>query len=188
MEGVVIDANVLKRVLAETGAMAEEEKGPLEILLDQIIDRYGLAINRFIQQEWQNTCGEQYITIRLAELAKAGKVQDLPTDGSNQVRGRLQKECGLPQSSRDYTYIDCARRIWPFYLLTEDIDLFDPRQKRGTAAAKKRARRDRQGALCRLAWDDYSVKIGCYCHCGPDLTLEPVVIPDGSHPCLGSAG
>lgn len=185
VSGVVVDANALLCVVKELKSPGSG-KGPLETLLDGIIDKYGLAMNPFILQEWKDTCGSQYIEIWLTDLVLAGKARELPTRGDSQFRKPLVSQCGLPASSSDYRYIACAHQIAPHYVLSEDMDLYDPKRKQSTRSAKKRAIEERKGSLCRYTQKCFDVTIGCFCHCAGDLCLDPELHPASFPTCHSS--
>ena len=184
MSGVVIDASVLSVICAEIRSSAGDEKGPLELLLEDIKDQFGIATNRFTEQEWRETCGYQYVDSLLAEWAKEGKLVEMPTDGRARVRSLLTRECGLPRESPDFNYVDCARRVEPFYVFAEDIDLYEPAEKYGSRPAKTKARQMREGCLVRFVDKQYGVTVGCYCHVRRDLCLGDSTTAVGSHPCF----
>jgi hypothetical protein len=164
-------------------AVGRPEKGPLETLLDVIMEKHGIAVNDFILQEWEDTCQSEYFNIWLTELIKTGRMTKFPTGKVGQLRKTLNINCGLPRSSRDIYYVLCATQAYPHYVLSQDIDLYDPREKRGNATSKARARRDRYGQLCCYVKREFSVTIGCLCHCIKDLSLGTELAPSALPDC-----
>ena len=174
--GVVVDADVINWMVREW-KRAEEDVGPIEQLLDCILDEYGIAVTDWIEHEWKTTAGPQNVGQWFVQKLIVKKIR--PVDGSSdpELRKDLRVDYGLPMASRDYRYIALACQLPPHYVLAHDMDFYDPPNKKSNRSMKRRLRLERDGALCRHVKRQYGVRIGCLCHCGGDLNLSHSIAP-----------
>ena len=83
---------------------------------------------------------------------------------------------GLPsRGSRDIEYIKCAINTEIKYILTEDIDFFDPKKKESSAIDKYRTKNERQGAFCKFLNKNYKITVGLAEHCRDDLIAAGII-------------
>lgn len=102
--------------------------------------------------------GEQLFNIFFEDGVLSGKIHLVPSGGSGNLRRRLLA-AGLPRKELPYFYAAAASKAG--YIVSNDIDFFDPTLKRANEAAKARAKARRNGCVCRLARDE----IGCEIYC-----------------------
>ena len=187
---IVIDANILADIFKGKHPVPldlSDDPGPLEILLEEITKVNGIAYDRFILHEWEEVCGKQWVSYWITNLIPQGKVQEIEVSEERQlktIRDDLRKNFHLPMDSMDYRYIACAAEYPPRYVLSRDIDMYDPTDKGQPSKTQKRIRYNKSGALCQHVQDAYGVTIGCFCHVIADLdlpTTPPASYPD-CHP------
>lgn len=170
--GATIDADAIAAVVREVAQEPENRPGPRENLVDSLLAKVGAVINPAILTEWEQTCsgGSWYREWYLMNLTRK-KIVEVEVKGVPGLRKKLRVEFGLPFDSRDYKYIICAKQYKPHYLLSQDIDVYDPRARAGSSADRHRAREMRNGALCRYLKAEYGVVVGTLDHCASDQGL-----------------
>lgn len=164
MSGIVIDANALNEVVSEIKTTASNRVGPYEQLLEDLATKCHIVTDRFIEQEWKNACGRQWVELLLVDWIQRGLVSQCDADNDKEVRDDLRVNYELPRKSSDHRYVACARQTEPHHVLTIDMDLYDPTLKESSRTAKRRARFDLRGKLCRHVFTRYGVTIECFCH------------------------
>jgi hypothetical protein len=82
----------------------------------------------------------------------------------------------LPRgNSRDVEYIKCAINTDIKYILTEDIDFFDPKKKSAPVKEKIRIKNFRKGSFCRFLKDEFGITVGLPEHCIEDLKGKALI-------------
>ena len=84
---------------------------------------------------------------------------------------KLRTRLGFPKN--DLVYIAVANVTQTKYLVTDDIDFFDPTLKRAEQPAKRRARDERRGAVCRYLRERMGVTVGTVIHAWGELCSPP---------------
>lgn len=161
-EGVVVDACIMQEFLHEFLAnVMGTARGVVEALGSGI----GLAIDSGgkIRHEWFTTCENPYFKEWYAQARYLGKIREVKPEISEQHKKALQR-LGLPNNSYDRVYISVANATATRYILSSDIDFFDPCLKHSNEKAKCRARDDRQGKLCRYLHKEMKIRVGTAIH------------------------
>lgn len=78
---------------------------------------------------------------------------------------------GLPKASHDIEYIKCSNVTLMKYILTNDIDFFDPKLKEASQKAKDNAKIKRKGKLCIFLKKQLGIIVGLPDHCKSDLSI-----------------
>jgi hypothetical protein len=176
-DGLVVDANIMSYYMREK----KNEDGELFKLIEYIINYCGLAINDAVEREWKNTTGDQFFCIWFDEYMLAQKIRYVAESNKLTIhqKKKIHNDYGLPKKkSKDIDYIECAINTEIKYILTDDIDFFDPKKKMASAREKFKVKNQRQGALCRFLKKEFEVVVGLPDHCYEDLrsrglTSEP---------------
>jgi len=61
------------------------------------------------------------------------------------------------------------------YILTNDIHFFEPKLKNASQNAKKRAKNQRKGNLCKFLKNDLGIIVGLPNHCKNDLGMPCII-------------
>jgi hypothetical protein len=169
-KGVAVDAVIISHYIKEY----VQETGPLLELVDRMLARFGMVVDdkSKIISEWGQHSLKPVFTEWVTDKLKNGYVRKvhacLPPDAVKKIHTHY----GLPtQRSRDIEYIRCANVTTTRYILSEDIDFFDPKAKGGSATRKRKARDERCGALCNFLRKKLNITVGCPSHCRADLCL-----------------
>ncbi len=171
VNGLTVDANVINLVRKEVAASVADDPGELEAMLECLLTSLGIVVTDFIHTEWEQTCRSTWFSKWYDENVVARRIRPVEPINDPELRKVLRLK-GLPSAGRDHHYILCAKEYAPHYLLTEDIDFFDPRSKKASVHEKKRVMEDREGQLCRFLERDQRITVGMLQHCRSDLNLE----------------
>ena len=139
------------------GACCQQKPGRFHEII-KLVDggRYALAFTPFIFAQYQNTFDTQDFRQLWTLWMASGKVRELSTKDSKKIRRRLFS-LGFPTS--DYAYIIAAGQTKRQFIITEDVDFWDPRLKRQNHSAKEHAKnRDRGAVLNELRTNGITVK------------------------------
>lgn len=135
---LLIDANVVVGFFKES--ILETDTG-LTGLTAPLFQRLGredtcfLDDGEVIKWEWREYVDKDWFTVWYAGLLAAGKLEEIPAENCERLEGRLWGE-GFPKGSRDvwYVRVGCALlstgRTTAVYLVSEDLDFYDPRNKK----------------------------------------------------------
>ena len=128
-EGVVVDANVIAKVIEEL--RLKQINGVHYELIDKILSKFGIVICPVIKREYQNTCGGLVFKYWFEGERVQGKIRQIKPELEQQKVDRIHNYYGLPKgkNGRDLWYIKCANVTITKYILSEDIDLYDPQMK-----------------------------------------------------------
>lgn len=149
MVNLLIDANVFRAIFEEDIGLSaprpertasampilDQNKRPSKIFVDNAADSQ-------IEAEWFAQCrnNTEWFEAWLAHQYQFGNLWRVDVDASHQQHAKQVLAFGFPQGSRDIWYIRVAyaskdtRPAQPIYLVSEDIDFYDPTKK---ASSKK---------------------------------------------------
>lgn len=91
--------------------------------------------------------GEKLFDQVFEAYALRGKILISPK-GRDPALTRSLRAIGVPRGEQPYFH--AAKNVSAQYLVSEDIDFFDPTLKRSSVQAKARAKQQRNGCVCRL--------------------------------------
>jgi hypothetical protein len=168
-DGIVIDANIIPQFYKELKA----SQGQLYRIVDWLSNNCGIAINDHIAVEWENVCKAQLFLDWYADELKNGRIRKVSCKPLpiNYPKKRMI-DYGFPHTSTDIQYIECAYSTdRTKYIMTENYDFFDPKCKTMAIKARKRAREDRQGRLCRFLLKKLGIRVGMPTHCRIDFGI-----------------
>ena len=122
-----------------------ESKSQLTANPSPIFDRLGHDHTLFlddeghIEHEWGEVVGREWFEAWYADILRDGKAQLIQVSTYPEIRKRLLT-LGFPKTGGDIWYVRTAKtvseRCGNSYLITEDMDFFDPKRKRDQARKK----------------------------------------------------
>lgn len=101
--------------------------------------------------------GERLFDQIFEAYALRGKIRISPC-GRDSKLTRSLREIGVPKG--EHAYFHAANNCEAKFLVSEDIDFFDPKLKKAETGAKKKAKQRRNGCGCKLARG-----FGCEVYC-----------------------
>lgn len=158
MAEFVVDACSFKlfydELIAQSNGIAREN---LERLLDSeviILDARGL-----IRHEWTETCcGHQdeflkeWINNRIIE----DRIQERPSKKDGAIHARLLS-FGVPHKDHKYIFLATTNSVRG--LASDDVDMFDPKEKSRGSARVTYIKNNRLGRVCLFLRKDYSIEV-----------------------------
>lgn len=102
--------------------------------------------------------GEQIFNIFFEEAVLKGKIEMVPSGGNATLRNHLIL-AGLPR--KELHYFQAAHSANAAYIVSEDIDFFEPKLKAASERSKARAKANRTGCICKLARKLIGAEIFC---------------------------
>ncbi|MGA8849378.1 MAG: hypothetical protein WB564_06110 [Dehalococcoidia bacterium] len=168
-DGIVVDANVIPDFYRELCV----NNGCVYRTVIWLSEKCGIVASDKVLIEWENVCSAQVFIEWLADQLKAGGVRRIQCKKiDRRIVKRMRVDCGFPCKDRDLEYIQCAHATASErYIVTEDIDFYDPRAKGGEASIKRWAREERCGQFCRFLLRRLGIKVGTISHCREDFGI-----------------
>lgn len=102
--------------------------------------------------------GEQLFNVFFEEAVLSGTVKIVSSASDQKIRNSLIAS-GLPRKELHYFY--AAHASSASYIVSEDIDFFDPKLKTAKEPAKTRAKTSRKGCICKLVRKLIGAEIYC---------------------------
>ena len=165
-DGMTVDSNVISAYIPEY----IREQGEVFETIETILGKIGIALTRTIEWEWKSTCPGLVLVEWLTDQIKKGRIVYVTEEKvPRNVMTTLIQKYGFPVKSRDRRYISCAYGTDTKYILSEDIDFFDPKAKCASEKMKRRVKTLRGGALCKYLKKELGITVGCLCHCKEDF-------------------
>ena len=170
IDGIVIDANIISKFYKEFII----DEGDLYDLINWILDNCGVVFTDLIYHEWISTCNNYVIKEWITDGLKLGKIRYTNPQLDRAIIKKLHINLGLPKKkngkkSHDIEYIKCANVTLTKYILTDDIDFFDPKLKNAKGKKKIDAKINRNGKLCRFLLKELKIRVGTPHHCVNDF-------------------
>ena len=171
-KGVVVDANIIRGFFNSM-----KNKGLIVFFIEDILDEYGMAYSSEIKYEWQSKINKQVFDIWFELYYTQGKLKEF-----NQIqklnlseRKKIFNEYGFPRA-KDLHYINCAINTQIKYIVTKDIDFYDPTKKNCNKKERIRIVDKKQGQFCKFLQRRHEIRVGTPNHCCEDLTIKEKVI------------
>lgn len=166
-DGVTIDACVMRDFMEEFLANV---MGTSRVLVEDVTAGVGLAIDQGgkIKHEWLTTCQSPYFREWYAKQLYMGRIAEITPSIPEQHKKALLG-LGLPPDGFDKVYIAVANNTRTRYIVSCDMDFFDPKLKKGDERAKSRARDDRRGAVCHYLRREMNIVVGTVIHAHAEL-------------------
>lgn len=156
-DGVTVDANVMN---AFTKSMITQSSTDAYSVVEQIRQGHGFVIDSgdLIKTQWIETCGKVFGEWFVTQV-QAGRIRMVEPKLDSGHRKHLRKDCGMPMR-REVIYISVAAATDIRYIVTEDIDFWEPAAKQRDEKAKARIRARREGLVCRYLSKHLQIRIG----------------------------
>ncbi|MBI1956741.1 MAG: hypothetical protein HYS38_10135 [Acidobacteria bacterium] len=170
-DGVVVDACVMRQFNEDTRA---NTRGPAKLLVDGIADSLGFAVDegRKIEQQWLTTCQGLFLQEWFISQLYHGHIRAVRPTIQEQHKKKLHLKLGFPPSGYDRVYIGVANVTQTRYIVSGDMDFYDPKLKQANENAKSRARDARCGAVCQYLKNKMKIAVGTITHALGELPLQ----------------
>ena len=167
-DGVTVDANVIKQF---TDAYLQETDSASRFLVEKLVAVHGIVVDEGgkIQCQWFQTCNQPFVQEWFFERVRDGSIRLVRPTVEPKHRKKLVNDLGFPPTGFELTYIWVANATSVRYILTEDIDFFDPTLKKAEQAAKKYAKEKRRGQVCKYLRDKMDITVGTVAHAETEL-------------------
>jgi hypothetical protein len=174
-DGVSVDACVMV-LFAKSFRPGNAEPGVAEAkaLVTRIRSTIGFALDAGgkIQHQWLAGCGSKAggpFCEWFLQSVKEGRIRPVVPSLPEEHRKQLRIALGFPPGQFEETYIGVANVTATRYILTEDMDFFEPKHKNADAHAKCRSRDERQGGVCRYLLQRMKIRVGTIAHAECEL-------------------
>ena len=134
VDGVVVDTNIIENFYKEYVL----EEGDILILINNILENCGIAITELIEAEWSRRCNDQLFSVWFTDNLRDGNIRYVMPEIDRHILKRIHNEFGLPRRGVDKELIKASNVTIIKYILTNDIDLFDPKKKKAQKKEKER--------------------------------------------------
>jgi hypothetical protein len=170
---VIIDANIIKWYESEVTGLASPATHPPSALINQLGSQDLAFIDQggHIESEWRNVTDPDWFSQWFPNALISGAIVAIPVHPAAALLRRLHVNFGFPRS-RDVWYLSTAKTVVeaqdpPVGLITEDMDFYDPREKRCSAARRNRILEACSGNVAReLQRREGIVVRSLIAHCG----------------------
>lgn len=148
MNPIVVDTNCMAYFQKER---LDEHFGEYSRLIDEVCSKghISLDVKGKIKQEYADTCSPGAVGLNLldwlADMATKGIVREY--EEASDLKQKCDK-CGLP--SKDYKWVGTAIGAEAKLIVSEDIDLFEPKAKTWKAARKEQIKANSEGSMAKL--------------------------------------
>jgi hypothetical protein len=164
---LVIDAQVVCSYFKETVLeldtwLTERAERIFERVGDE--DQAFLDDRGMIEYEWREIEDREWFDVWYARLLQTGGAVQVPVQTCNALIRQLNGR-GFPKGSRDIWYVRTAKAVVDEFdraiILTEDLDFYDPTQKRATANRRKRVLLSGDGTIARYLDRNENITVKC---------------------------
>jgi hypothetical protein len=158
-DGIAVDANVMKKFNQDLLAAEQSLSG---ILVAQLLQRYGLVVDLTgkVQHEWFSQCPNALFKEWFVQNMKLGLIRMVKPSIPEQHKRELVIGLGFPRRGYDLVYVAVANVTERKYIVTEDLDFFDPTQKGADHETKERIKRERKCAVCAYLRKQMNIVVG----------------------------
>lgn len=132
-----------------SGSLIAKVNSPARSLVERIQSTYGFVIDAGgkVQQQWLATCDQVYFRQWFSDALKLGTIRLVAAKLPQQHAKHLRITCGMP--TKDFPFVTVANAAQPHYVVSEDIDFWEPTYKQCDEETKARTKANRQGCVCR---------------------------------------
>lgn len=170
-DGVTVDANIMR--MFSQDFIAEQESAS-RLLVEAILRTTGLVIDigGKIQHEWFATCGDNFFKEWFLQQLKVGLIRHVSPEIATHHKSKLVKQYGFPTDGYDLVYVAVSNVTTIKYIVTDDIDFFDPTLKCANKGTKDKAKEKRNGPVCKYLRNAMGIRVGIAGHALNELPLE----------------
>lgn len=158
-DGATVDANVMH---AFTKSLIKNDAAEERQLVEMLTQTHGFAIDTTgkMENQWLETCGRNVFGEWLIQGLKNGTIRKVEADLPEDHRKKLQQSCGMP-IKREIMYVAVANATVLRYIVTNDIDFWDPKSKKqGKAERHQKIKQERLGAVCKYLARSMTITVG----------------------------
>lgn len=136
--------------------------------IDDLLSTPGLKIffdeSNKIATEWENLCCKELTRAVIIEMLDNGIAVEIPIETFPIICKKL-RQLGFPQG-KDRVYIQTAKSAVKItkrdtFLITQDIDFFDPKLKNSNEKTKAKTIRSSNAPICKYLRKNENVHIKC---------------------------
>ena len=172
---LVIDANIVKGYYQEIVLGLDVVNRPDGLMASPspIFDQLGSTLTCYldeggiIEYEWRGVVENEWFFSWFGDMLVNGSIQKLPTNKDKAIENKIIDK-GFP-ASRDHRYVQVAAAIIRLeladesYLLSEDLDFYDPTKKSGKASTRKKILELGRGPVSKIL-KKYGINVFATCH------------------------
>jgi len=121
-------------------------------LVEKIKLSHGFAIDvgGKVQHQWLETCDKTYFSEWFFQGLKAGWIRPVSARIEKADEKQLKIGCGMPSARHELAYIAVANVVPPpRYVVTDDIDFWEPKAKDADEKRKHEIKVKRKGCVCQ---------------------------------------
>jgi hypothetical protein len=163
----VIDAQVVSGYFQETVCEVESRLTERAALVFERVgseDQVFLDDGGIIEHEWRNVVEPEWFDVWYARLLQEDAAVRVCVNTCHALCRQLERK-GFPRGSRDVWYVRTAKavvdRFGQAIIVTEDMDFYDPTQKKGTAKQRMRILLSGDGQVARHLHRRENIAVKC---------------------------
>jgi hypothetical protein len=147
------------------------------LLVERLVASQGLVIDygRKIEHEWFTQCTHQLFREWYIQNLKLGNIRMVKGSIPDEHKRALQTRLGFPKHGYDIVYVKVANDTQKKYIVTEDLDFFDPKHKESSHATREKIKEQRNCAVCAYLKKRMNITVGTPAHASVDLFPKPPV-------------
>jgi hypothetical protein len=167
-DGVTVDACIVRQYDKD---VRTNVRGPATDLIERITAGLGFAVDegRKIEHEWLTTCQGPFLKEWFIAQLSLGRIRTVIPAVDAQHKKKIVLEFGFPRRGYDLVYIGVANVTTTKYVVTGDMDFYDPTLKAADDKAKVKAREDRCGPVCKYLKTQMGIRVGTVLHALAEL-------------------
>jgi hypothetical protein len=184
--GIVIEGHLIpdisKSIVLESGNLYQ--------LIIWIVSNCGIAWNAYIDQHWQLKVGHRDEVFKqwFAEHISKHHVHEVaPKPLPRNIMQNIYQKYGLPPPPHSFNkhYLECANGTdRPRYILADEMDLHDPKEKRSTPSRQDLIRKGETGKLSRYLKREAKITVRSQANSYTYLCRNPVCPSKGTENCF----
>jgi hypothetical protein len=142
--------------------MLTKEQSLSGLLVEKVTIDHGLVIDYGgkIQHEWFSQCPDALFREWFAQNLKLGRIRIVKPLIPEEHRRALFIKLGFPRRGFDIVYVGVANVTQKKYIISEDLDFFDPKHKRSDHETRERIKRERDCAVCAYLKKKMNITVG----------------------------
>jgi len=133
-------------------SLIRDEVTDTRTLVEKIKSGHGFAIDvgGKLQHQWLETCDKTYFSQWFVEGLKGGWIRQVAAKIEKADEKKLKISCGMPSARHEFAYVAVANVVTPpKYIVTDDIDFWEPKEKGADEKRKQETKAKRKGCVCQ---------------------------------------
>ena len=167
-DGVAVDAQIMSRFGQDMLANNQSLSG---LLVERLVANHGLAIDydKKIEHEWFTQCAHALFKEWYIQNLKLGRIRMVKGSISEEHKRALHIRFGFPMRGFDIVYIKVANDTQKKYIISEDLDFFDPKHKKSSHDTREKIKEQRNCGVCAYLKKRMGITVGTPIHASVDL-------------------